>query len=67
MSAREIKYDAIVKSVALNQYGYYVVTFSAEPGLDYPVTLCDNGLEASEAVALAGIVLTAQTGRRVKQ
>lgn len=66
LSAREIKYDALVKNVRMSNYGYWVVTFSAEPGLDLSIMVCQTGIGPDNAVTSAGATLTTSTGRKVK-
>ena len=64
LSAREIKYDALVKNVRMSDYGYWVVTYSAEPGLDLSLMVCQTGITPDQAKHLAEATLTTSTGRK---
>ena len=49
----ETKYDPIVLSVAMNQYGYWVVIVSTRPGGWVASTIAQVGVTPAEAVAAA--------------
>ena len=59
------RYDAIVKSVEIGYGGYWVVTFSCAPGVDMPVTVCQNGISRDQARELAAQTLLTITGQKV--
>lgn len=57
-SARIVsRYNPIVLSVEMNQYGYWVVVWSAEPGYRLAVTCARVGISRSEAVFDASTIL----------
>lgn len=51
------RYNPIVLSCEMNQYGYWVVTWSAEPGYRLAVTCARVGISRSEAMLESSIVL----------
>lgn len=57
------KYEPILVSVEMNQYGYWTVTWSPEPALRFPVTVCQTGISREEAVSLARAVLDHTPGK----
>lgn len=61
-----LKYKAVRKSVLMNEYGLWVVTYSAAPGVDIAITACQTGITPERAVELAGIALFIQTGQEVQ-
>lgn len=61
LNAQLARYDAIVLSVKMNDYGYWVVTYSVAPGVYLPVTVCETGITSTEAVTRANAVVAATT------
>ena len=51
------RYNPIVLSTEMNQYGYWVVTVSAAPGYRLAVTCARVGISRSEAVCEASTIL----------
>lgn len=51
------RYDPIVLSCEMNIYGYWVVTWSAEPGYRLSVTCARVGISRSEAIVESSTVL----------
>jgi hypothetical protein len=60
------KYDALVSDVSMSDYGYWAVTYSVAPGLSMSVTVCKTGITREQARDHGNIVLTWQTGQRVR-
>ena len=59
------KYNAIVMGVRMSDYGYWVVTFSVSPGVYMSMMICQTGITPDQALALAGVTLSSQTGQKV--
>lgn len=61
------RYVPIVLSCEMNRYGYWVVTWSAEPGVRFSWTSARVGIARSEAIAASagalGIPTPAKEGR----
>lgn len=51
------RYNPIVLSCEMNQYGYWVVTWSAEPGYRLSVTCARVGISRPEAVCESSTIL----------
>lgn len=66
LSEQTVSYAALVKNVAMNDYGYWRVIFSAAPGVDSAVTVCQTGIDKATAVSLAAVAYSHLTGQRVK-
>jgi hypothetical protein len=60
------KYDALVSSVMMSNYGYWEVTFSVAPAVAMTITVCQTGISTEAAVDLAAQVLASQTGQKVR-
>lgn len=61
------RYDAILTSVEMSDYGYWVVTYSVAPCLSLSVTVCQTGINSTQAAELGQVVLASQTGQKVRQ
>lgn len=59
------RYDAFVKDVRLNRYGYWSVTYSVAPGVDLTVTVARLGVSPEEAATLSADSLLTTTGQKV--
>lgn len=59
------RYAAIRKSADMGPYGYWTVTYSAAPGVDITVQVCQTGITPATAASLADAALTALTGQKV--
>lgn len=59
------RYDALVSSVRMSDYGYWVVTYSVAPGVYMPVMICQTGISPDTAASLAGATVRAHTGQKV--
>lgn len=59
------RYSAVMLSVEMNDYGYWVVTYSVAPGVYLPVTVCETGITSTEAVTRASATVTATTQQEV--
>jgi hypothetical protein len=60
------RYDAIVTSVRMSDYGYWVVTYSVAPGVAMSVMVCQTGISPVQALTAGQATLTAQTGQKVR-
>lgn len=61
-----LKYTAIRKRVEMNPYGLWAVTYSAAPGVDITMTVCQTGITPERAAELADVALTVSTGQEVQ-
>lgn len=60
-------YEALVSKVEMSQYGYWVVTWSVEPGKQMAVMVCKVGITREQAIEAAAGTLTSQTGRTIRR
>lgn len=60
------KYDALLSSVVMSDYGYWQVTYSVAPGLSLSVTICQTGINSAKAAELGQIALASATGQKVR-
>jgi hypothetical protein len=59
------KYDALITSVEMSDYGYWKVTYSCAPGVSLQMLLCHTGITQQQARIEAATALLAQTGQKV--
>lgn len=62
---RTDKYDALIMSVRMSDYGYWVVTYSVSPGVYMSVMICQTGISADQATDLGNVTVGSQTGQKV--
>jgi hypothetical protein len=60
-----LNYSALVKSIDMSDYGYWRVTFSAAPGVDSSVLVCENGIDRATALSLAVASYSHVSGQKV--